>query len=272
LTAIVMQGMSSMVERLGARPPGVIEDVSPRDPFFSADNAEQYFGSAVHALGRIQLALLSAGRSEVGSVLDFACGYGRVLRMLKAAFPAARLTASDVERDAVDFCAETFGATPVYSSADPGEIEIGDRFDLIWSGSFFTHIDESGWSRFLPFLASLLNPDGVLVFTTAGRNVATRMREGEHAGLSEEAVGELIESYDRTGFGFGSYPGRDGYGLSRATPAWVCSRVESTPGILLLGYSESRGGSLERQDFVSCHSPTPIGNTAMGADPVRPAD
>lgn len=268
-----MQGPGSLTERIGSRPPGVIEDVSPRDRFFSADNAEQYFGSAGYALGRIQLALLSGGRAEVASVLDFACGYGRVLRMLKAAFPGARLTACDIEREAVDFCADTFDATPVYSSAEPSEIEVEDRFDLIWSGSFFTHIDEAGWSRFLPFLASLLTPGGVLVFTTAGRNVVTRMRRGEHAGLSEDAVRGLIESYDSTGFGFGAYPGREGegYGLARVTPAWVCSKVESIPGLLLLGYSESRGGTLERQDFVSCIFPVTIGNTAAGAEPIEPS-
>ena len=113
----------------------------------------------------------------------------------------------------------------MYSSADPSEIEIEDRFDLIWSGSFFTHIDEARWSRFLPFLASLLAPGGVLVFTTAGP----------------------------------------------ATPAWVCSKVQSTPGLLLLGYSESRGGKLEHQDFVSCIFPAAIGNTAAGAEPIEPS-
>jgi SAM-dependent methyltransferase len=268
-----MQRLEPLKERIGAQPSGVIEDIAPGDPFFGADNPEQYFGSASYALGRIRLALLSGGRSEVSSVLDFASGYGRVLRMIKAAFPAARLTACDIQREAVDFCADTFGATPVYSSADPAEIEIADRFDLIWSGSFFTHIDEAGWSRFLPFLASLLTPGGVLVFTTAGRNVATRMRRGEHAGLSEDVVGRLIDSYDKTGFGFGAYPGREGngYGLARATPAWVCSKLESIPGLLLGGYSESRGGSLERQDFVSCISPDTIGNTAAGAEPIRPS-
>ena len=251
----------------------MIETTSPRDRFFNADNPAQYFDSASYALGRILLALLSGGRSEVGSVLDFASGYGRVLRMMKAAFPGARLTACDIDRDAVDFCAETFGATPVYSSPDPSEIEIEDRFDLIWSGSFFTHIDEAGWARFLPFLASLLAPGGVLVFTTAGRNVTTRMRRGEHAGLSEDAVRAVIESYDSTGFGFGAYPGREreGYGLARVTPAWVCSRLEAVPGLLLLGYSESRGGSLERQDFVSCIFPSPHGNTAAGAEPIEPS-
>ena len=207
-------------------------------------------------------------------MLDFASGYGRVLRMMKAAFPGARLTACDIEREAVDFCADTFGATPVYSSADPSEIEIEDRFDLIWSGSFFTHIDEAGWSRFLPFLASLLAPGGVLVFTTAGRNVVTRMRQGEQAGLSEDVV-RRDDRQVTTARGSGSGPTRaastEGYGLARATPAWVCSKVESIPGLLLLGYSESRGGALERQDFVSCIFPSPIGNTAAGAEPIEPS-
>ena len=47
-------------------------------------------------------------------MLDFACGHGRVMRTLKAAFPDALLTACDIDRDGVDFCARTFGAAPVY--------------------------------------------------------------------------------------------------------------------------------------------------------------
>ncbi len=239
------------MERIGERPPGVIEDISPEDPLFHPDNADHYFESALNALRQIRLALLAAGRASVSSALDFGSGYGRVLRMLEAAFPDAALTACDVDRQAVDFCAKTFGATGVYSSARAGEVELPGRYDLIWSGSFFTHIDERGWDDFLPLLASLLNPGGVLVFTSAGRNVVARMRDGELAHLSEQDARGLVADYDREGFGFRPYPDRDRYGLARAAPSWVCGRIARVPGLLLLGYSESRGAAVERQDFVA---------------------
>lgn len=85
----------------------------------------------------------AAQRSEPSSILDFGCGYGRVLRVLRNEFPDARITACDVDRGAAEFCAQTFGATAVYSSTDPSEVRLGGKFDLIWVGAVFTHIDLS---------------------------------------------------------------------------------------------------------------------------------
>ena len=233
-------------------PPGVIEEISPDDFLFRRGAAEGYFRSAAVALGHVRGALLAAAREQVDSVLDFACGYGRVLRMLKAEFPRARLAAADVNRDAVDFCAGTFGARAVYSRADASDVELGDRFDLIWSGSFFTHIDADAWRDFLVLLSSSLAPGGVMVFTVAGRHVVELMRAGERAQLTEQAAQELISDYERDGFGFAAHPGRERYGFARVTPSWVCTQLEQLGNVRLLSYHESRGAEGERQDFVSC--------------------
>ena len=237
---------------LDTPPPGVIEEVSPNDFMFRSDNADHYFRTAAVALGHVRGALLAAAREQVDSVLDFACGYGRVLRMLKAEFPRARLAAAEVNRDAVDFCAGTFGARAVYSRADASDVELGDHFDLIWSGSFFTHIDADAWRGFLALLSSSLAPGGVMVFTVAGRHVVELMRAGERARLTEQAAQELISDYEREGFGFAEYPGQERYGLARVTPSWVCKRLEELGGVRLLSYHESSGAPGERQDFVSC--------------------
>ena len=60
--------------------------------------------------------LALVGKTEVRKILDLPCGYGRVLRMIHAAFPRATIHACNLNKDAVDFCAATFGAIPVYSS------------------------------------------------------------------------------------------------------------------------------------------------------------
>jgi CBS domain-containing protein/SAM-dependent methyltransferase len=247
----------------------LVEDISPDDQMHEL-GLPSYLWTGVAALQPIRLALAAAGRDSVGNLLDFGSGHGRVLRALKAAFPDARLTACDLDPDAVDFCARTFGASPVYSNVDPARIRIDDRFDLIWSGSLFTHIDAPRWPGFLERLASLLAPGGVLVFTTAGRSVAAEMREGagehvftpsgrsvaaemregEYRGLTADLARGLVEDFDRTGFGYRDYPGQTGYGHSRAAPSWVCGQVERTAGIELLGYTE-RGWN-GRQDTVAC--------------------
>jgi SAM-dependent methyltransferase len=197
------------------------------------------------------LALLAAGREDPASVLDFACGHGRVMRSLKAAFPDARLTASDIDRAGIDFCARTFGAVPIESAEDPEKIEIEDRFDLIWVGSMFTHLDADRWVGFLRLFESVLEPGGVLVFTTAGRFVIDKMKIGKQSvGLRGEQVDRLIMDFERDGFGYQEYVRRPGWGLARASPAWVCARLDDVPELRLVSYFER--GWLNSQDVVSC--------------------
>src|SRR6185369_2876695 len=116
----------------------MIEEISPHDPMFTANSAGHYFDVSRSALSCIKLALLAADKTQVQRILDLPCGYGRVLRRLKAAFPQAVLTACDRDQDAVDFCALTFGATPVYSYDDHDSLIRSGTFDLIWCGSLLT--------------------------------------------------------------------------------------------------------------------------------------
>ena len=93
---------------------------------------------------------------------------------LKAAFPEAELIGCDVNREGVDFCAEQFGAVPVYSDPDPTLIDLDGSFDLIWVGSLLTHLDADR----LPGLPRPLPPHlaegGLLLFSSHGRNAVDR--------------------------------------------------------------------------------------------------
>jgi SAM-dependent methyltransferase len=207
------------------------------------------------------MALLSGGKQDPRTILDLPCGYGRVLRALKAAFPSAELTACDINRDGVDFCAETFGATPVYAQP-PAVVPIEGKFDLIWCGSLLTHLDADVWTEYLELFDSLLADDGVLVFTVAGRYVAELTRNGEHSALTEDLARGLLDDFDRQGFGYREFPGYDGYGLARALPSWVCAELEKLPRLQLLTYTE-RGWD-RRQDVVACARP----GGARESDPI----
>ena len=103
----------------------------------------------------------------------------RELRYLKAGFPDAALTACDIDRDGVDYCVSTFGARGVYSFADPAQITLSERFDLIWCGSLVTHLDVRGWQSFLKFFYEHLEPRGVLIFSTHGKHIAEMIRTSE---------------------------------------------------------------------------------------------
>ena len=108
-------------------------------------HAAGYFSSGYSALFCIRQAVERAGKTSVNSILDFGCGHGRVLRSLAAQFPDATLTALDVNRRGVNFCAKKFGAKPIYSNIDFSNLIFREKFDLICIGSLFTHLDAERW-------------------------------------------------------------------------------------------------------------------------------
>ena len=150
--------------------------------------------------------MVAAGKTDGGSALDLPSGHGRVLRWIKAEFPDARLGAGDIDHDGVDFCAATFGATPVYGREDPADVEIDAPYELIWCGSLFTHLPPERWEGFLDLFERALAPGGLLVFTTHGRRIAERMRDPETGRRvlkePDRPRAALLSDYEREGMGY----------------------------------------------------------------------
>jgi SAM-dependent methyltransferase len=197
--------------------------ISPNDAMYEPEWSEAYFEIGKRSLRAVRLALELAG-IEPKRILDLPCGHGRGLRWLTTL--GVEIVACDLDRDAVDFCAGEFGATPLYSEPDPDDIPLEGHFDLITSGSLFTHFDAPMWPRFLNLFAEHLS--GVLVFSTGGEYFAKDIRFwlAKRQGLGEERADQLLESYERTGFGYAAYPKRPHYGLARAKPSWVLALLD----------------------------------------------
>ena len=221
---------------------------------------EHYFRVGRSALDVVLDGLRAAGRTEVGptpygvkTILDLPCGQGRVLRYLRMAFPDAEITACDMSRDGVDFCAETFGAVPVYSCDDPEQVPLPrDHYDLTWVGSLLTHLEGPKWERFLRVFHSVMSPGGILIFTTHGARAHSFMAGRKfHYGHQEPALAELTAAYDRDGFGYVQYEGSAWqYGTSVARRDWVLDRINAVPGLTLVKHVEH--GWDNHQDCFVC--------------------
>jgi SAM-dependent methyltransferase len=132
----------------------------------------QYFGIALQqydAARQIMQSMFGVDARDI-EVLDFACGYGRLLRFLSLAAPPERLWASELQSDAVAFVGSAFGVRTLASHADPAQFEPGRRFDFIWVASLFSHLPATLFDAWLAKLISLLSPRGVLCFSV--RDVA----------------------------------------------------------------------------------------------------
>lgn len=238
-------------------PDGVIETISPNDHMFRVK--ERYLRSGRRGLECIRLGMVAAGMTSAGSALDLPSGHGRVLRWIKAEFPQARLGAGDIDHDGVEFCAATFGATPVYGHEDPAAIEIADPYELIWCGSLFTHLPPDRWEGFLDLFERALTPGGLVVFTTHGRKIAERLRDPERRRVYNPIDHDaLLADYERDGIGYAEYAHEpeyrerlslpSAYGISLARPSAVVAMLERRPALRLVGYAEGR---FNDQDVVS---------------------
>jgi SAM-dependent methyltransferase len=265
--------VAAMRQLLRSDVPDVSTQLSPDERMPKA-HREHYFGVGQSAIRFIRLALLAAGKTDVASILDFACGHGRVLRTLRAAFPGAQLTACDLLPDGVDFCARAFRAVPVYSNPRPSAaLFAGRRFDLVFCGSLLTHVDAPRWSDLLELFDTVLAPGGLLVFTVQGPFVAHRMRSGELYGYGAapmtgrwatllhrlrgrapyldgaQRIARLVERYERDGFAYLD-DGSGTYGITLSAPWWVLKQLEAYPDLRTVCYTERAWD--DHQDAVAC--------------------
>jgi SAM-dependent methyltransferase len=252
--------LSDVVRFWRVRPRDVIKTTSADDWIYER-GAPTYYTTGRTTVRRVRQAMLQTRKEEVRRILDFGSGYGRILRQFKAAFPDARLAACDILPDAIDFCAETFGAEPVHAADDPGESEVEGEFDLIWVGSLFTHLDAPRWRSLLDLFERVLEPDGLLLFTTQGRFIRNQIAErtwldayGQpiwvNWDVTEGDLDEVVSDYDAKGFGYlqwGALERR--YGTSIATPAWVMEQLQTRPAFEILGFWEQ---GWPPQDLVTC--------------------
>ena len=110
---------------------------------------------------------LTSRKEDYPRWLDFGCGSGRIARHLLGADPPRELWGVDVDAPAVAWCARRFpGSTFRTISADPPSPLPASHFDVVVSGSVFTHLAEDAQSRWLSELHRLLRPGGLLITCT----------------------------------------------------------------------------------------------------------
>ena len=106
------------------------------------------------------------GIHNVGSFLDFACGYGRSTRFLSRELTPSRIWACDIYPKAVAFQKWHYGVNGIVSVPDPTNFPMDRKFDYIFASSFFTHMPETTFARWMETLYGLLTEHGILVFST----------------------------------------------------------------------------------------------------------
>src|SRR6056297_2603034 len=144
----------------------------------------QYFGIALQQYHTAAEVIRRLEHScPAPRILDFACGYGRLLNLLIHNVPPERIWASEIQSDAVSFAAENFGVHALQSSERPEDFDPGERFDLIWVASLFSHLPPGLFQRWLKRLTELLSPSGVMLFTAHDQALLPAEMDMPEAGI-----------------------------------------------------------------------------------------
>ena len=91
-------------------------DISPEDDMYGEawDPAKSlYISTGENALCVIAKAMLLANSFNIKTILDMPCGFGRVMRHVRLAFPQAKIYGCDLYDNRINYCAENFGSLPL---------------------------------------------------------------------------------------------------------------------------------------------------------------
>ena len=212
--------------------PGMICDLAPGDTMHDGRD-EHYLAVGLSALRCIASAV---GTQQPRRILDLPCGFGRVTRMLRAQYPTAQITVSDLDRPGVDFAAAHFGARGIYSVEDLAALDLGETFDLIWVGSLVTHLSESQTRAFLQAMHRAMAPDATLVISSHGATIADGLKQWLY-GVEPPSAAAILDDYAADGYGHRGYGQSDGYGISLTDRHWW-QRAAAAHGFTLVSYEE----------------------------------
>ena len=211
--------------------------IHPDDVMYnSAQKPEHYAYCGESGIEVISAALLAGPTTHVGHVLDFSCGYGRVGRYIRALFPIAQITFSEVEAEAADFCASQFYGKALVTPKDVNAVELPEKYDVIWLGSVFTHMDYDRIKILFGKLFNALTPNGVIIGTFRGEKMYRSYQVSPEAAARDA---DLIREFEKSGAAYRRYPGwSDDWGLSLVHPAKLIEMGKEHPDARLIMYSE----------------------------------
>ncbi|MGI8412731.1 MAG: class I SAM-dependent methyltransferase [Solirubrobacteraceae bacterium] len=131
------------------------------------------------AARELSSALEAGGGSlaRVGSVLDFGCGSARVLPHIARLAPGARCSGCDVDSAAIEWAMRNRPGLQWSRSGFVPPLPFRARsFDLVYSISVLSHLDERGQDQWLPEVARVLRPGGVALLSVHGPHAFEQFR------------------------------------------------------------------------------------------------
>lgn len=110
------------------------------------------------------------GAPERGQLLDWGCGCGRVLAVLRARLRGWRIAGVDVDAQAIEWCQGTYPEIELATIPfDPPTALAPRRFDAVIGLSVMTHLDRARQRAWLAELQRITAPGALLLLSVHGR-------------------------------------------------------------------------------------------------------
>ncbi|MGL5058794.1 MAG: class I SAM-dependent methyltransferase [Microcoleus sp.] len=103
-------------------------------------------------------------------ILDFGCGWGRMIRFFLKNVASENLYGIDVDPEMIDICTNTVrkGNFSLVNPEPPTEFA-NNSFDVVYAYSVFSHLSEPVHIKWVQEFSRILKPGGIMIVTTQAR-------------------------------------------------------------------------------------------------------
>ncbi len=200
---------SPVLRKSPGRSPGDSRPVPPQETWISdkfGKTPEEYLDIGRRDTQQMLDILGRAGASpeELGHILEFGCGDGRMIRWLEHLADGREIWGTDIHAGRIMWCKQNLGAPFRFlTTTTVPHLPFEDRyFGFIYAGSVFTHIDDLA-DTWVAELRRILRPGGKLFMTVHLRNDIPLLRDKyPHSALARYMHNlPVYDEYIRSDFG-----------------------------------------------------------------------
>ncbi len=139
------------------------------------------------------------------NILDFGCGWGRMIRLMSKYVPTDNIYAVDPWDKSLEICTET-GVKANFGLSDwiPRSLPTpeGKKFDFIMAFSVFTHLSENVTKVCAATLRDYLTDDGILAITIRPVEFWQFRLDHKIEGVTKKQTRQYISDHKEHGFAF----------------------------------------------------------------------